>query len=154
MLNKSEIAILTIAVSIGSQNYFKMKQCRHFMQITYSPNNVLITMSCRLRGGCERLPLTEPGFLMTPFQTFADEDLADPAAAHGDALVGQVGDQPIQGPAGKGQAQLGGPGQGRGDDSTALLGRIGRRLSGAHVLFQPVQTACVEAVDPEANRVA
>src|SRR4051794_15904635 len=55
MLNKSEIAILTIAVSIGSQNYFKMKQCRHFMQITYSPNNVLITMSCRLRGGCERL---------------------------------------------------------------------------------------------------
>src|SRR3954469_2447540 len=56
MLNKSEIAILTIAVSIGSQNYFKMKQCRHFMQITYSPNNVLITMSCRLRGGCERLP--------------------------------------------------------------------------------------------------
>src|SRR4051812_35038550 len=57
MLNKSEIAILTIAVSIGSQNYFKMKQCRHFMQITYSPNNVLITMSCRLRGGCERLRL-------------------------------------------------------------------------------------------------
>src|SRR3954453_24087459 len=55
MLNKSEIAILTIAVSIGSQNYFKMKQCRHFMQITYSPNNVLVTMSCRLRGGCERL---------------------------------------------------------------------------------------------------
>jgi hypothetical protein len=48
---------------------------------------------------------------MTPFQTFADEDLADPAAAHGDALVGQISHQPIQGPAGKGQAQLGGPGQ-------------------------------------------
>src|SRR3954447_15102197 len=61
MLNKSEIAILTIAVSIGSQNYFKMKQCRHFMQITYSPNNVLITMSCRLRGGCERLPVKLAG---------------------------------------------------------------------------------------------
>jgi hypothetical protein len=35
-------------------------------------------------------PLTEPGLLMTPFQTFADEDLADPAAAHGDAMVGQI----------------------------------------------------------------
>src|SRR4051812_38578877 len=85
-------------------------------------------------------PLTEPSLLMAPFQTFADEDLADPAAAHGDAVVGQVGHQTIQGPAGKGQAQLGGPGQGRGDDGTALLGRIGRWSSGAHVLFQPVQT--------------
>jgi hypothetical protein len=25
------------------------------MQISYSPNNALITVSCRLRGGCERL---------------------------------------------------------------------------------------------------
>ena len=99
-------------------------------------------------------PLTKPGLVMTPFQTFADEDLADPAAAHGDAVVGQISHQTIQGPAGKGQPQLGGPGQGRGDDGTALLGRIGRWSSGAHVLFQPVQTACVEAVDPGANRVA
>jgi hypothetical protein len=91
---------------------------------------------------------------MTPFQTFADEDLADPAAPHRDAAVGQVGDQPIQGPAGEGQAQLGGPGQRRGDDSAALLGRIRRGSSGAHVLFQPVQTAGVEAVDPVTNRVA
>ena len=91
---------------------------------------------------------------MTPFQTFADEDLADPAAAHGDALAGQVGHQAIQGPAGKGQAQVGRPGQRRGDDGTALLGRIGRRSAGAHVLFQPFQATCVEAVDPGANRVA
>ena len=91
---------------------------------------------------------------MTPFQTFADEDLADPAAPHGDAVVGQISHQPIQGPAGERQAQLGGPRQGRGDDGAALLGRIGRWSSGAHVLFQPVQTACVEAVDPGANRVA
>jgi hypothetical protein len=38
---------------------------------------------------------------MTPFQTFADEDLADPAAAHGDAVVGQVSHQPIQQAKGK-----------------------------------------------------
>src|SRR3954465_3366303 len=42
-------------VLIGSQNYFKMKKFRCFMQIAYSPNNALITVSCRLRGGCERL---------------------------------------------------------------------------------------------------
>ena len=91
---------------------------------------------------------------MTPLQALPDEDLTDPAAPHRDAVVGQVGDQPIQGPAGKGQVQLGRLGQGRGDDGTALLGRICRWSSGAHVLFQPVQTACVEAVDPGANRVA
>src|SRR3954452_7932960 len=33
-----------------------MKKFRCFMQIAYSPNNALITVSCRLRGGCERLP--------------------------------------------------------------------------------------------------
>src|SRR4051812_10205859 len=32
-----------------------MKKFRYFMQIAYSPNNALITVSCRLRGGCERL---------------------------------------------------------------------------------------------------
>jgi len=69
-------------------------------------------------------------------------------------VVGQVGHQPIQGPAGKGQAQLGGPGQGRGDDGAALFGRIRRGSSGAHILFQPVHAAGVEAVDPVANRVA
>jgi hypothetical protein len=99
-------------------------------------------------------PFAEPGLVMAPFQALTDEDLTNPAAPHGDALAGQVGHQTVQGPAGKGQAQLGGPGQGRGDDGTALLGRICGRSAGAHVLFQPVQTACVEAVDPVANRVA
>src|SRR3954454_9573876 len=32
-----------------------MKKFRCFMQIAYSPNNALITVSCRLREGCERL---------------------------------------------------------------------------------------------------
>src|SRR3954454_600633 len=87
MLNKSEIAILTIAVSIGSQNYFKMKQCRHFMQITYSPNNVLITMSCRLRGGCERLRLTL--FRQTTLEFLAEAARNFRDAVH-DALPGSA----------------------------------------------------------------
>src|SRR3712207_9499128 len=66
-------------------------------------------------------------------------------SAHGDAVVGQISHQTIQGPAGEGQPQLGGRGQRRGDDGTALLGRIGRGSSGAHVLLQPVQPAGVEA---------
>jgi hypothetical protein len=91
---------------------------------------------------------------VAPLQALAEEDLTDPAAAHGNAVVEEIGDQPIQSPAGEGQTQLGGPGQGRGDDSTALLGGICRWSSGAHVLFQPLQAACIEAVDPVANRVA
>src|SRR3954465_47125 len=62
-------------VLIGSQNYFKMKKFRCFMQIAYSPNNALITVSCRLRGGCERLPrrriragLRSGGFILRPAQ--------------------------------------------------------------------------------------
>ena len=97
-------------------------------------------------------PFAKPGLVLAPLQALTDEDLTDPAAPHRDALVGQIGHQTIQGPAGKGQAQLGGPGQGRGDDGAALLGRIRRRSAGAHVLFQPIQTACVKPVDPVANR--
>ena len=44
---------------------------------------------------------------MPPFETFLDEDLADPAAAHGDAPLAQVGDQAVQRPAGERQAEIG-----------------------------------------------
>jgi hypothetical protein len=64
------------------------------------------------------------------------------------------GDQTVQGPAGKGQAQVSGPGQGRGDHGAALLGRVCRRSPGAHVLFQPVRAMRIEPVEPMANRVA
>src|SRR3954462_7216089 len=37
-----------------------MKKFRCFMQIAYSPNNALITVSCRLREGCERLHASSP----------------------------------------------------------------------------------------------
>jgi len=46
-------------------------------------------------------PFAEPGLLVAPFQALTDEDRADPAAAHGDALVGQIGHQPIQQAKGK-----------------------------------------------------
>ena len=98
-------------------------------------------------------PLAEPGFLVAPLQAFADDDRADPAAAHGDAVAGQVGDQPVQGPRREGKAQFGRAGQRRGDDGAALLGRIGRRPSRAHVLLQPVHAAGVEAVQPVPHRV-
>ena len=67
-------------------------------------------------------PRPEPGFVVAPAQPLADEDLADPAAPHGDALLGQIGDQAVQGPRRKRQAQFGRAGQGGGDDGTALLG--------------------------------
>jgi hypothetical protein len=38
---------------------------------------------------------------MAPFQAFTDKDLTDPAAAHRDALAGQIGHQPIQQAKGK-----------------------------------------------------
>ena len=91
---------------------------------------------------------------MAPFQALTDEDLADPATLHADARLAEVSNQTIQRPAGKGQPQRGGRSQSRRDDGTALLGRVGRRPTGAHVFLQPLQAARVEAVEPVANRVA
>src|SRR5919199_2408953 len=36
--------------------------------------------------------LAEPGFLVTPPQAFVDEDLADPAPAHRNTVLGEIGD--------------------------------------------------------------
>lgn len=97
-------------------------------------------------------PRTEPGLFLPPLEALLDEDLADPTAAHGDALLAQVGDQAIQRPAGERQAQSRRPGQGGVDHRAALLGRVGWRSTAAHVLLQPLQPARVEALEPVPHR--
>src|SRR3954453_6972490 len=47
-------------------------------------------------------PRAEPGFFLTPLESFGQEHLADPTAPHADALLAEVDDQAIQGPRGKG----------------------------------------------------
>src|SRR3954449_1988071 len=85
-------------------------------------------------------PITEPGFLMTPFQTFADEDLADPAAPHRDAVVGQVGDQPIQ--------QANGKPSSVGRVSAAVMTAL--RCSAEYVGGRPVRTSSSSPSRPRA----
>ena len=97
-------------------------------------------------------PRAEPGFFLTPLQAFGQEHFTDPTAPHADALLAEVGDQAIQGPRGKGQAQLGRTAQGGLDHRAPLLGRVGRRPSRAHILFQPLQAALLEPLEPEPNR--
>ena len=77
-----------------------------------------------------------------------DEYLADPAATHGDALLAQMSDQAIQRPGRERQAQLRWPGQRGVDHGAALLSGVGRWPPAAYVLFQPLQPACVEALEP------
>ena len=97
-------------------------------------------------------PRAEPGLFVPPLETLLDEDLADPAAAHGDALPGQVGHQPIQRPGGERQAEIKGAGQRRADDRTPLLSAVGRWPPGPHVLFQSFEPMRVEALEPVPHR--
>jgi hypothetical protein len=94
----------------------------------------------------------EPGFLLPPIQSFGQQNLADPAALHADALFAQGSNQAVQRPGGERQAQLGRPAQRGGDDGTALFGCVGRRAPRAHLLLQPGQTLRVEPLEPEPNR--
>jgi hypothetical protein len=89
-----------------------------------------------------------------PPEALPEEDLADPAAAHADAPLGQVGDQAVEGPGRERQAEISGTGQRRVDDGAPLLGGVRRRPSGAHVLFQSLQPAGVEALEPVPRRGA
>src|SRR5262249_47248168 len=56
----------------------------------------------RAKSGSTRSPnpwLVLRATFMAPLEALLNEDLADPAAAHGDALLAQPGGQAIQGPA-------------------------------------------------------
>ena len=97
-------------------------------------------------------PCTEPGLFLAPLEALGQEHLADPAAPHANPPLAEVGDQAIQGPGGEGQAQLRRTAQGGLDHRAPLLGRVGRWPSRAHVLLQPLQTACVEPLEPEPHR--
>src|SRR3954468_16497259 len=66
-----------------------MKKFRCFMQIAYSPNNALITVSCRLRGGCERLPTTKVQHSRAAFLYHAVEHLRQPCLHIGQFFRGR-----------------------------------------------------------------
>jgi hypothetical protein len=92
--------------------------------------------------------------VLAPAQTFVDQDLVDPAALDRDPLLlVQVGGQSVERPGGEGQIQALGIGQRRGDHPCHLLGRVGRRATGARPILQPGQAARVEPLDPVAHRV-
>ena len=95
---------------------------------------------------------TKPGFLLTPCQPFGQQNFADPAALHADALLAEVRHQTVQRPAGERQVQIRRPAQCGGDDGTALFGRVGRWAPRTHLLLQPGQTPRVEPLEPEPNR--
>jgi hypothetical protein len=90
---------------------------------------------------------------MTPPQAFGPEDLVDPAAFDGNALLlVEVSLQAIERPASERQVQALGGRQRRGDDLGALLGRVGRRTSGPGLILQAGEPLLVEAMNPEGDR--
>jgi hypothetical protein len=89
---------------------------------------------------------------MPPLQPLVQEDLVDPTALHRDALLFvEVGFQPIQRPAAKGQLQALRVGQGRGDHLSPLRGGVGLRPARAGAIVQTVQSLLVEAMDPRVD---
>ena len=93
-------------------------------------------------------PLAEPGLLPPPAQTLPEQDLVDPAAPHGDALVlQQVGGEPVQGPRREGQTQAARAGQRGGDHRRDLVGRVGRRAPRAVVVLKGRKPFGVEPAD-------
>jgi hypothetical protein len=86
---------------------------------------------------------------MAPPQALLREDLVDAAALDRDPLLLVEMDlQPVQGPAGEGQAQVLRGSQRRGDDLGPLLCGVDRRPAGAGALLEPGDPVLVEAADP------
>jgi hypothetical protein len=87
--------------------------------------------------------------VLAPAEALGEEDLVDPTPLDRDRLVlVEVGPEPVQRPAGEGQAQRGGVGQGRGDDLGDLLGRVGGRAARTRLIRQGGDALGVEASDP------
>src|SRR3712207_8279439 len=62
--------------------------CFFFLMIRRPPRSTLFPYTTLFRSRELRVdPLAEPGFLAAPAQALGQQDLVDPAAPHGDALV-------------------------------------------------------------------
>jgi hypothetical protein len=87
---------------------------------------------------------------MMPPQAFGQEDLVDPAPLDRDPLLFvEIVPESVQGPAGEGQSQALGIGQGGGDDLGPMVGRVGRRPARAGLVLEAGEALFVEAMDPE-----
>jgi len=90
---------------------------------------------------------------MTPGQPLVDENLVDPTPLDRDPfLFIEVGLEPVQGPAGEGQAEGLGIDQSDGDDLGTLFGGIGVGTPGSRLILQTRQSLFVEAMNPKVNR--
>jgi hypothetical protein len=99
-------------------------------------------------------PRAEPGLVLAPAQALLEQDLVDPAAPHRDALpLAQVCGEPVERPRRKRQIQAARAGQRGADHGRNLLGRVGRRTTGAVAVFKGRKTFGIEAADAAAHRL-
>lgn len=97
-------------------------------------------------------PLAEPGLLMVPPQAFPQEDLVDPGPLDRDPLLlMEIVPEAVQGPAGEGESQALGVGQGGGDDLGPVVGGVDRRPSRAGLVLEAGEAQFVEPMDPEVD---
>ena len=95
----------------------------------------------------------KPGLLFSPAQTFLSEDPAHAAALDGDLFVlVRIGGESVKAPAAKRQIQFPGPVQRRRHDLGALLKGVSGWTAQARGVFQGGQAACVERLEPVADR--
>jgi hypothetical protein len=96
----------------------------------------------------------EPGLPPAPAQALLEQDLVDPAAPHGDALVlRRMGREPVQGPRREGQTQAARAGQRGGDHGGDLVRRVGRRAAGAGVVVEGGEALGIEAANAATHRL-
>ncbi len=69
-------------------------------------------------------------------------------------MLVEIGGQPVERPAGKGQSQCFRLGQRGSDHRGHLLGRIGRRATAARMVLQRTEALGIEAVDAPAHCIA
>jgi hypothetical protein len=90
----------------------------------------------------------------TPAQPLPEEDLVNPAAPHGNALVlQQICGQAVERPRGERQTEVAWTGQRGRNDTGDLVGGVGRGTTAAVVILQRRQALLVEPVDPATHRV-